>query len=134
MANHINIIPGLLRRWRTRIWPLQPCLCDVWHDHILFDEDYVTGIVDYGAMKIDHPVVDVARLLGSLVEDDAAGWATGLAAYRQVRPFTDEEEELAPVLDATGTTLGASVWLRRLYHEGKGILRIDKRRAGGRKH
>ena len=85
LANHINVIPGLFKRWSMRIWPLQPCLCDVWHDHVLFDEDYVTGIVDYGAMKIDHPAVDVARLLGSFVEDDAEGWATGLAAYRKVR-------------------------------------------------
>ena len=102
-----------------RIWPLQPCLCDVWHDHVLFDEDYVTGIIDYGAMKIDHPAVDVARLLGSFVEDDPAGWATGIAAYRKVRPFTAEEEELARVLDLAGTTVGASVWLRWLFHDGK---------------
>jgi Ser/Thr protein kinase RdoA (MazF antagonist) len=119
LANHINLIPGLFRRWRLRIGPLQPCLCDVWHDHLLFDDDYVAGIVDYGAMKIDHPAVDVARLLGSLVEDDAVGWATGLAAYREVRPFTAEEEELARVLDLTGTTVGASVWLRWLFHDGK---------------
>jgi Ser/Thr protein kinase RdoA (MazF antagonist) len=119
LANHINLIPGLFRRWSMRMWPLQPCLCDVWHDHILFDEDYVTGIVDYGAVKIDHPAVDVARLLGSLVEDDPAGWATGIAAYREVRPFTSEEEELARVLDLAGTTVGASVWLRWLFHDGK---------------
>ena len=119
LANHINGVPGLFRRWSMRIWPLQPCLCDVWHDHVLFDEDDVTGIVDYGAMKIDHPAVDVARLLGSFVEDDPAGWATGIAAYRKVRPFTAEEEELARVLDWAGTTVGASVWLRWLFHDGK---------------
>jgi Ser/Thr protein kinase RdoA (MazF antagonist) len=119
VANHINVIPGLFRRWRIRIWPLQPCLCDVWHDHILFDEDYVTGMVDYGAMKIDHPAVDVARLLGSLVEDDPAGWETGLAAYREIRPFKPEEEELARALDLSGTVVGASAWLRWLYRDGK---------------
>jgi Ser/Thr protein kinase RdoA (MazF antagonist) len=119
LTNHINVIPGLFVRWSMRIWPLQPCLCDVWHDHILFDEDYVTGIVDYGAMKIDHPAVDVARLLGSFVEDDPEGWATGVAAYRKVRPFTAEEEELARVLDLTGTTAATSVWLRWLFHDGK---------------
>ena len=102
-----------------RMVPLQPCLCDVWHDHVLFDENYVTGIVDYGAMKIDHPAVDVARQLGSLVEDDAAGWAAGLAAYREVRVFTSEEEELARALDVTGTIVGATKWLRWLYHDDK---------------
>jgi Ser/Thr protein kinase RdoA (MazF antagonist) len=119
LANHINVIPGLFQRWNMRIGPLQPCLCDVWHDHVLFDEDYVTGIVDYGAMKTDHPAVDVARLLGSFVEDDSDGWATGLAAYREVRPFTAEEEKLARVLDLSGTVVAASAWLRWLYHDGK---------------
>jgi Ser/Thr protein kinase RdoA (MazF antagonist) len=119
LAGRIDAIPDLLNRWNTRIWPLQPCLCDVWHDHVLFDGDRVTGIVDYGAMKIDHPAVDVARLLGSLVEDDSVGWATGLAAYREIRPFTAEDEELARALDVAGTKLGASVWLRWLYHDGK---------------
>jgi len=119
LAGRIDAIPDLLRRWNTRIWLLQPCLCDIWHDHVLFDGDRVTGVVDYGAMKIDHPAVDVARLLGSLVEDDPVGWATGLAAYREIRPFTAQEEELARALDVAGTTVGASVWLRWLYHDGK---------------
>jgi Ser/Thr protein kinase RdoA (MazF antagonist) len=119
LSPRIDAVPDLLKHWNKRIWQLNPCLCDVWHDHILFDGDRLTGIVDYGAMKIDHPAVDVARLLGSLVEDDAEGWASGLAAYRQVRPFPAEEEELARVLDLAGTTVGASVWLRWLFHDGK---------------
>jgi homoserine kinase type II len=130
LSPRIDAIPDLLKRWNTQIWPLQPCLCDVWHDHILFNGDRVTGVVDYGAMKIDHPAVDVARLLGSFVEDDPAGWATGIAAYRKVRPFTAEEEELARVLDLAGTTVGASVWLRWLYHDGKEF--VDRAAASRR--
>ena len=95
LPGRIEVIPDLLRRWVDRTWPLQPCLCDVWHDHVLFDGDRVTGLIDYGAMKIDHPAVDLARLLGSLAEDDLAGWTIGLAAYREVRPLSGGEEELA---------------------------------------
>ncbi len=112
-------LPQLLERWSAGSWPLQPCLCDVWHDHLLFDGDRLVGIVDYGAVKVDHVAVDLARLLGSLVGDDAAGWEHGLAAYRAVRPLTPEEEELARVLDRAGTLLGAANWLRWLYHEGR---------------
>ena len=130
LPGRIDAVPDLLRRWADRVWPLQPCLCDVWHDHVLFDGDRVTGIIDYGAMKIDHPAVDVARLLGSLVEDDADGWAAGLAAYREVRPFSGDEEELARALDVTGTIAGAAVWLRWLYHDRKGF---EDRAAAGRR-
>ena len=117
-------------RWADRTWPLRPCLCDVWHDHVLFDGDRVTGMIDYGAMKIDHPAVDVARLLGSLVEDDLEGWAMALTVYREVRPLSDDEAELARALDVTGTIAAAAVWLRWLYYDGK---EFEDRAAAGRR-
>ncbi len=130
LPGRIEVIPDLLRRWVDRTWPLQPCLCDVWHDHVLFDGDRVTGLIDYGAMKIDHPAVDLARLLGSLAEDDLAGWTIGLAAYREVRPLSGGEEELARALDVTGTIAAAAVWLRWLYHDRK---EFEDRAAAGRR-
>jgi homoserine kinase type II len=110
-------VSALLQRWVNRRWPLQPCLCDVWHDHLLFDGDRLTGLIDYGAAKIDHPAVDVARMFGSLAPDDASAWQVGLRAYRSVRPFGDGETELARALDETGTTIGVATWLRWLYEE-----------------
>ncbi len=89
----------------------------MWHDHILFDGDRLSGIVDYGAIKVDHVAVDLAQLLGSLVGDDTESWTHGLAAYRTVRPLAPEEEELARVLDRAGTLLGMANWLRWLYQE-----------------
>ena len=69
---------------------LQPCLVDVWHDHVLFTGEEVTGVVDYAAMRLDVPHADLARLLGSLVEDDEAGWRAGLEAYGRWLPVPDE--------------------------------------------
>jgi Ser/Thr protein kinase RdoA (MazF antagonist) len=110
--------------------PVQPCICDVWNRHLLFEGDRLTGLVDYGEAKIDHVAVDLARLLGDLAGDDEAGWQTGLAAYRSLRPLTAEEERLARVLDRSGVVLGAAAWLRRLYLEGR---RYDDMQAVSRR-
>jgi homoserine kinase type II len=89
----------------------------LWHDHLLFDGDRLTGLIDYGSIKIDHVAVDLSRMLGSLVGDDASGWQTGLQAYRRIAPLDAEEEELAHALDETGTILGVANWLRWLYED-----------------
>jgi Ser/Thr protein kinase RdoA (MazF antagonist) len=97
--------------------PLQPCLRDVWHDHILFTGDDVTGIIDFGALDYDTPTCDVARLLGSLVTDEFDGWQTGLAAYSAVRPLSPEELRAARALDNSGTVLAGCNWIRWIYNE-----------------
>ncbi len=65
--------------------PLQPCIRDVWHDHVLFVGDDVSGLVDFGAMQPDSVAADIARLLGSLAGDDRQAWTIGLAAYESVQ-------------------------------------------------
>jgi Ser/Thr protein kinase RdoA (MazF antagonist) len=118
----------LLSRWFGQVpawlagavrtgWPLQPCLCDPWHDHFLFDGERLTGLVDYGLAAVDHVAVDLARMLGSLVEDDAEARRIALAAYGQVRTLTASETELVDVLDRSGTVLALTTWLRWLSEE-----------------
>ena len=58
---------------RLRV-PVQPCLRDVWHDHVLFVGDAVSGIVDPAAARTDTVAADISRLVGSLVGDDPRGW------------------------------------------------------------
>ncbi len=98
---------------------LQFCLCDIWHDHVLFEDNTVTGFVDYGGVKIDHVAVDLARLLGSMVEDRADLRTAGLEAYQRIRPLSLQEEELVSVLDETGTLVGLITWLKWLYVDSK---------------
>jgi Ser/Thr protein kinase RdoA (MazF antagonist) len=112
-------LPGRLIPWLDVSLPIQPCLCDIWHDHVLYTGDTVTGLVDYGSVKIDHVAVDLARLLGSLVGDDPSLRAAGLEAYSQIRPLSDPVKQLVDVLDQSGTILGAANWLLWLYHEGR---------------
>src|SRR5262249_29100154 len=106
-SSHLRAVPA------TQV--LQPCLCDPWHDHYLFDGERLTGLIDYGAVQPDSPAVDVARTLGSLVEDDEAAWQTGLSAYRAVRPFSLQDEAIARLLDRTGVILSTAQWLMRLF-------------------
>jgi Ser/Thr protein kinase RdoA (MazF antagonist) len=110
-------VPRMLGPWAERVVPLQPCLCDVWHDHVLFDGDTVTGLVDFGAAKVDHVAVDLARLLGSMADDDQRLAAAGLHAYRRVRPLSLEAEALVGVLDRTGTIVALATWLKWLYRD-----------------
>jgi Ser/Thr protein kinase RdoA (MazF antagonist) len=109
-----NISP-LLAPWADRAVPVQPCHCDLWHNHVLFEKDEVAGLVDYGSVKIDHVAVDLARLLGSMAGNDYDLWAAGLAGYRTVRPLAEEEVALVHVLDRTGTLVAMANWLKWLY-------------------
>lgn len=119
VSRHVADVPRRLALWRDRPLPLHACLCDVWHDHVLFEGDLVTGLVDFGGVKTDHPAVDLARLLGSMVGDDAALRGQGLRAYARVRPLSADEEGLVARLDETGTVLGLANWLRWLYRDGR---------------
>ena len=81
-------------------------------------------------MKIDHVAVDLARLLGSLVGDDANQRAAALDAYRRLRPLTRAEEALVQALDETGVVVGLANWLKWLYREQRAY---DDRAAVARK-
>jgi Ser/Thr protein kinase RdoA (MazF antagonist) len=104
----------LLEPWRMML-PVQPCLCDIWHDHLLFTGNDLTGLIDFGAVKHDNVAVDLARMLGSLVEDNAELYAEGLEVYQSVRQLTGWEVRLVPLLDRTGIVIGLANWLRRLF-------------------
>jgi len=97
--------------------PLQPTIRDVHHDHVLFTGDEVTGLIDFGAMRIDTPLADIARLLRSLAGDDRDARAFALAVYAELRPLSAADERLIAWLDETGTILSVFNWLNWLYVE-----------------
>jgi Ser/Thr protein kinase RdoA (MazF antagonist) len=76
-------------------------------------------LLDFGAMRGEHVAADVARLLGSLVEDDPVGWALGLSAYSAVRPLSESETVLVTAFDTSGVLLGGMNWLTWLYLEDR---------------
>ena len=125
-----------------KTFPLQPCLRDIWHDHVLFTGNEVTGLVDFGAVDIDTQATDIARLLGSfasvtpLPDREAGGehgrvgqgessvdskrnqfekWQTGLAAYNTIRPLSHDDIRAVHALHASGTVLAGCNWIRWIY-------------------
>src|SRR5262249_18286078 len=62
--------------------------------------------------KMDHVAVDLARLLGSMVEDDADRRRAGIRAYGRLRPLSWEEEALVGFLDETGTVIAVAKWMK----------------------
>ena len=86
---------------RLRV-PVQPCLRDVWHDHVLFINDAVSGIVDPAAARTDTVAADISRLVGSLVGDDPHGWTVALEAYQSVRSLSPTNSPSSASLIAAG--------------------------------
>lgn len=95
--------------------PLQACIRDVWHEHVLLEGERVSGLVDFGGLGCETVAADVARLLGSLVGDDPEGWKLGLAAYEGLRPLSAAERQLVGTLDAANAALGGVLWIEWLF-------------------
>jgi homoserine kinase type II len=104
--------------------PLQPCIRDIWHDHVLFRGERVAGLIDFGALDIDTPAADIARLLGSLADctlHDGEGhaafdiWQEGLNAYTAIRPLSENESLAVTALDAAAPILAGCNWILWIY-------------------
>lgn len=115
-----SVIPPLQERLRIacqQSFDLQPCIRDIWHDHVLFTGESVSGIVDYGAMAIDTTLGDIARLLGSLVGDEPDAWQHGVQAYVEQNPAGSVDLDLLKAIDRANVVLGGANWIRWLFVE-----------------
>ncbi len=63
-------LAGQLSPWSEKPVAVQYVLRDVHREHVLFDRGSVGGIIDFDALRIDTPAVDLAR------------WASGFDAFR----------------------------------------------------
>jgi homoserine kinase type II len=126
LSAHISNLPDLLEQFRDRRLRLHPCLCDIWHDHVLFEGNRVSGMIDFGSMRVDSPATDLARMLGSLAGDNEQLFGAGLEAYRSIRGDSTPDAEFIRVLDRTGTIIALTQWLRWLYHD---FRRFDDQQA-----
>ncbi|MBP3953856.1 phosphotransferase [Gemmata sp. G18] len=102
-----------LRPWSARPLVSRPVLRDLRSEHVLFTADRVTGIIDFGAMAIDHPAIDLARFLGESSSARDAIFSAGLSAYRSAAVL-DAPDEFVHLLARTGIVCSVLGWLVRL--------------------
>ena len=103
-----------LQPWEHRTFALQPCARDLRGEHVLFEDARVSGIIDYGATAVDHPAVDLARLLDDYAGEDDAHFGAGMNAYRAARGAFDAPDEFVRLLARTGAVCSVLGWLVRL--------------------
>lgn len=92
-------------------------LRDIWSDHLLFTENAVTGVIDFGAARTDEPATDLARMLGSLEPFSQEQWAAGFEEYKRLRPEIDLGR--VQVLDRASCLLSAVQWAKWMIAERK---------------
>lgn len=102
--------------WAGAAFRLSPCVRDLRADHVLFACGAVTGLVDFGALGVDHPAVDLARYLGDLDGDAGDHAAALLRAYRTENSL-DVPDDFVAVLRQTGAVCSLIGWLVRLVAE-----------------
>lgn len=101
-----------------RTLPAGPVHADLFRDNVMFDSEKLTGFFDFYFAGCDTWLFDVAVTLNDWCIDlptgviDMARARALIDAYRQVRPFTDEESAAWQTMLRAGAL---RFWLSRLY-------------------
>lgn len=99
---------------------LQFVIRDLHSEHVLYTGDLVTGVLDYGAARIDEPLLDLVRLLGSQAPFDRQARYETLELYLTLqvpdRISTTKCLSMSPLkryslLDEVSTLLSSIQWL-----------------------
>ena len=112
---------------------LQPCLRDARPDHFLWSGNELTGLVDFGAMDIESPAADLARLLAGWVVEDRGLRSEAQRAYEGAGRAVKNWVELIEAFEASSALLGGERWVRWLVLEGRRFDDPDAARAAFRR-
>lgn len=106
-------VSALLARSANAVVRLQPSVRDARGEHFLFVANELSGLVDFGALRVDEsPATDLARLLGDFAADQEPLWELGLKAYEELRPLEPAERQMVASYDAGNVLLSLANWLR----------------------
>lgn len=111
-----SVLTILSRACRAAV-PLQVCIGDIWHDHVLYLGDRVAGFVDFGSMRTDSPTTDLARLLGSMAGDNPDFWRQALEVYESLRPLSPSERLLLNAFDQSTVLMAGLNWIDWIFRQ-----------------
>lgn len=114
-----------LATWENVAVPVQPCVRDLRGDHVLFDASCVTAIVDYGAMALDSPCVDLARYLGDVAWGNRERFLFAVSQYSAVRESCEVNAECIETLAHAGLVCSLLSWVVRLCVRGEAIFQEE---------
>ncbi len=113
-----DAVPAALKPWANVVGPIQPTVGDLRLEHVLFTGDRVTGVVDYGAVKPDHPAADLARLAADLPPERLSRLVTSYNA----RAAGAVPAELVAALAHAGLAGAVRFWAGSPDPRGRGRL------------
>lgn len=94
---------------------------DLHREHMLFQDTTVTGIIDFGAARLDEPLIDLVRLLGSLWPLNPEVRHQLVEYYAEITKQTNLLSRYQ-VLDQSSTLLSAMQWLQWLVVEQRSFV------------
>ena len=99
-----------VQRLAMKKWECHWILRDIWRAHVLFENEQVSGVIDLGASGVDTPMLDVTRLLGTLITPGDGRWSTMVQLYCN-ESQQDFDLDTIRVLDEASTFLSGRNWL-----------------------
>jgi Ser/Thr protein kinase RdoA (MazF antagonist) len=88
-----------------------PIFGDIWSDHVFFTNDVVSGIIDFGVMKVESPCLDIARLFGSYADYTSDALQRGISYYCEFRELNDLDLSLIELYDRAYVILAGIQWV-----------------------
>ena len=113
---------AVLRIWELKPVTLQWVLRDVHREHVLFENDEVSGIVDFDAVRRDTVATDLARWVGSFAESGFSPellWDAAITGYASVREISPCEQRLSGAIEQASWYIHLANWVTWIADESQ---------------
>lgn len=109
--------------WRDRLQPWQyQSMPSIWihrdlrREHLFLHEQSVTGVIDFDAARVEWPIFDLVRYLGSIIAlSDHARWQLCLRHYFDALGAHHELSLFQKLLNVLPDLVAASNWLSAFF-------------------